>query len=353
MPKHIRWSKQLAQPTSEIDIPGGTVARIDGYIVMHKHGAHPVVSAAHAHPRQAPVSRADLSDRRGASAKTEMINCANFNYNWHLNYTYTDDAAPLVPAGTILHVITWHDNSTANKANPDPKNWVGDGQRTIDEMGFAWIGWYDLTPTRNTRPKSPRARPAQKKATTTQAAAAAATAIAVTAHDSSLPALRRAARIGTPSASASSSHRNHISGRFRMVSLRRRLVVLGRLFWCLGALPGACAQPDRSRQQLQIQLRTGYPAGVRRLVQERRWQLHHALRLSQSELGRRSCRSRSAPTTASSPAVPIAGSRRSSTTAHQAQPLHRAGAERLRQEGSDLDAHRQRQDAEGVRLAAA
>ena len=38
VPKHIRWSKQLAQPTSDIDIPGGSVARIDGYTVMHKTG---------------------------------------------------------------------------------------------------------------------------------------------------------------------------------------------------------------------------------------------------------------------------------------------------------------------------
>ena len=53
-----------------------------------------------------------------ASAKTEMINCANFNYNWHLTYNYTDDVAPLVPAGTILHVITWHDNSQANARQP-------------------------------------------------------------------------------------------------------------------------------------------------------------------------------------------------------------------------------------------
>jgi hypothetical protein len=73
------------------------------------------------------------------------VSCSNFNYNWHINYTYADDVAPLVPKGTILHLITWHDNTSTNKGNPDPKNWVGDGQRTIDEMGFAWIGWYDLT----------------------------------------------------------------------------------------------------------------------------------------------------------------------------------------------------------------
>ena len=50
-----------------------------------------------------------------------------------------------MPAGTILHNISWHDNSAANQARLDPKNWVGDGQRTIDEMGFFWIGWVELT----------------------------------------------------------------------------------------------------------------------------------------------------------------------------------------------------------------
>ena len=46
-----------------------------------------------------------------------MINCAHFNYNWHLTYNYADDVAPLVPAGTLLHIISWQDNTTANKNN--------------------------------------------------------------------------------------------------------------------------------------------------------------------------------------------------------------------------------------------
>ena len=144
VPKHIRWSKQLAQATSEIDIPGGAVARIDGYVVMHK-AARILSFQPHMHIRGKRQCLELIYPTGGASAKTEMISCTNFSYNWHLNYTYTDDVAPLIPAGTILHVITWHDNSQTNKANPDPKNWVGDGQRTIDEMGFAWIGWYDMT----------------------------------------------------------------------------------------------------------------------------------------------------------------------------------------------------------------
>jgi len=144
VPKHIRWSKQLAQPTAPLDIPGGTIARVDGYTVLH-HAARLIAFQPHMHIRGKRQCLELIYPTAGSSARTEVINCANFNYNWHLTYNYKDEVQPLVPAGTILHTISWHDNSSANKYNPDPKNWVGDGQRTIDEMGFAWIGWYDLT----------------------------------------------------------------------------------------------------------------------------------------------------------------------------------------------------------------
>ena len=31
------------------------------------------------------------------------------------------------PAGTVLHATLWHDNTNANRANPDPRNWRGYG----------------------------------------------------------------------------------------------------------------------------------------------------------------------------------------------------------------------------------
>jgi hypothetical protein len=55
-----------------------------------------------------------------------------------------------------------------NKNNPDPKNWVGDGQRTIDEMGFAWIGWYDLTDDEYKQEVAARKTLQQKNVKTTQ-----------------------------------------------------------------------------------------------------------------------------------------------------------------------------------------
>ena len=71
---------------------------------------------------------------------TQMLSHVNnFNFNWHNNYVYADDAAPLLPKGTILKITSWHDNTAANKNNPDPNQWVGWGDRTVDEMGHAWV----------------------------------------------------------------------------------------------------------------------------------------------------------------------------------------------------------------------
>jgi hypothetical protein len=62
-----------------------------------------------------------------------------FDFNWMTNYIYADDAAPLLPKGTQLKVTAWYDNTKSNKNNPDPDQWVGFGDRTVDEMGHAWI----------------------------------------------------------------------------------------------------------------------------------------------------------------------------------------------------------------------
>lgn len=143
-PEHIRWSRQLAQPTTPLDIPAGTVARSDGYTILHKP-ARLIAFQPHMHNLGKRQCLEVIYPTSGTRTTTEMLNCADFNNNWHLTYNYAEDVQPLVPAGTILHNIQWHDNSKSNPRALDPKNWVGDGQRTIDEMGFFWIGWVELT----------------------------------------------------------------------------------------------------------------------------------------------------------------------------------------------------------------
>ncbi len=144
VPAHVQWSKQLGQEAApDLDIPPNSVVRRDGYTRLNV-AAHLTAWQPHAHIRGKYQCLELIYP--GEPVRTETVTCANWNYNWHTIYNYEDDAAPIVPAGTLLHVITWYDNTTTNKFNPDPKNWVGAGTgRTIDEMGFAWIGWYDLT----------------------------------------------------------------------------------------------------------------------------------------------------------------------------------------------------------------
>ena len=78
--------------------------------------------------------------------KIEMLSCVSrYQFAWHLVYLYEDDEQPLLPAGTILHFISWYDNSHANRFNPDPDNLITYGQRTIDEMGGAWVSYYSLS----------------------------------------------------------------------------------------------------------------------------------------------------------------------------------------------------------------
>ena len=90
-----------------------------------------------------PDVRADSA--RPGPARTETISCvSNYQFGWSITYPYAEDAAPLLPAGTIIHVTTWHDNTDNNPHDVNPKNWVGSGQRTIDEMSFAWISLYYL-----------------------------------------------------------------------------------------------------------------------------------------------------------------------------------------------------------------
>jgi mono/diheme cytochrome c family protein len=144
VPQHVSWSKQLGQDSApDLDIPAGQIVRRDGYTWLTK----PAVITAwqpHMHIRGKYQCLELIYPVEPVVAET--VTCAGWNFNWHTIYNYDDDVQPIVPAGTLLHVISWYDNTAANKFNPDAKNWVGAGTgRTIDEMGFSWIGWYELT----------------------------------------------------------------------------------------------------------------------------------------------------------------------------------------------------------------
>ncbi len=150
VPKHVAHAQQLGS-AADLDIrPNTKNVRADGYTVLTR----PAVITAfqpHMHNRgqaqclELMYPSAGVGDRPGG-VRTETVSCVDrFKFDWHVVYEYADDVAPIVPAGTILHVISLYDNTNGNKFNPDPTNWVGYGNRTIDEMGFSWINWYYLT----------------------------------------------------------------------------------------------------------------------------------------------------------------------------------------------------------------
>ena len=80
------------------------------------------------------------------SGQRQVLSHTNdFNFMWMTTFVYADDVAPLLPKGTILKVTAWHDNTTAKKTNPDSTQWVGWGDRTVDEMAHAWMNIVYMT----------------------------------------------------------------------------------------------------------------------------------------------------------------------------------------------------------------
>jgi hypothetical protein len=124
-----------------LDIPPNSYSMTDGFTVL-KENAVLENFQPHFHLRGKSMQvEAILPD--GTSQIVSYV--GNFNFNWMTNYIFADDVAPVFPKGTIIHVTAWYDNTKANRNNPDPDQWVGYGDRTVDEMAHAWINVVYLT----------------------------------------------------------------------------------------------------------------------------------------------------------------------------------------------------------------
>ena len=65
-----------------------------------------------------------------------LTDVTDYEQTWQIVYAYKEPH--LLPKGTILHTVSWHDNTVNNRHNPDPSAWIGWGSRTMDEMGHGW-----------------------------------------------------------------------------------------------------------------------------------------------------------------------------------------------------------------------
>ena len=125
----------------DLDIPAGEDnVRVDAYTVL-KTPAKFMTFEPHMHASGKRMCVHAIYP----SGIRQTLNCAGYNHNWVKVYVYEDDAAPLLPAGTIVHVVGWYDNSARNPRNVEPRNWKGFGNRSIDDMMFNLGKYVSLT----------------------------------------------------------------------------------------------------------------------------------------------------------------------------------------------------------------
>jgi mono/diheme cytochrome c family protein len=91
----------------------------------------------HGHLRMNAASLEIFYPETGRTEQVSQI--SNWSATWHHNHIYEPDSAPLIPAGAVLILKQWYDNTAENPNNPDPDQWVYGGQRTGDEMSHAWL----------------------------------------------------------------------------------------------------------------------------------------------------------------------------------------------------------------------
>ena len=126
---HLRYARRGLGNGVDINIRANeTSQRLDAYKVLDT----PTRITSFEPHLHAPGIRMCLEYIWGINVQT--LSCAGYDHNWVRVYEYDDDHAPLLPKGTILHIIGYMDNTVANKNVPDPRNWSGSGNRSISNM---------------------------------------------------------------------------------------------------------------------------------------------------------------------------------------------------------------------------
>src|SRR5262249_2076545 len=113
----------------DIDIKGMTAdQQLHAYAVLQEN-TKLVSFEPHLH---APGDRMCLEAIWGYTIQT--LSCVGYDHNWVRGYSYADDSQPLLPKGTILHIIGYMDNSPSNKNVPDPSTRQGAGNGSVANM---------------------------------------------------------------------------------------------------------------------------------------------------------------------------------------------------------------------------
>lgn len=128
--KHSVGGTSWGWLTDEIDIPAGqNNTRHEGFYQLPEPG-----KLMNFEPHMHTTGKRMCLEALYPDGRRETLNCAGYNHNWVKSYIYDEDVAPLLPKGTMMHVIGWFDNTPTNPRNPEPRNWRGYGWRSVDDM---------------------------------------------------------------------------------------------------------------------------------------------------------------------------------------------------------------------------
>ncbi len=124
-----RYAPRSLGDGGDVDLAANTAnQRVDAYQVLEE----PTKIKSYEPHLHAAGTRMCLEAIWGHTIET--LNCVGYDHNWVIVYDYDDDYAPLLPKGTILHLVGYFDTTGANKNITDPRNWKGSGNMSISNM---------------------------------------------------------------------------------------------------------------------------------------------------------------------------------------------------------------------------
>ncbi|MEX2131434.1 MAG: cytochrome c [Pseudohongiellaceae bacterium] len=127
-PKYERANVSLGNGV-DISITGNQDGQeLHAYAVLNDH-TKIITFEPHLH---APGERMCLEAIWGYTVET--LSCVGYDHNWVRGYPFEDDYAPLLPKGTVLHIVGYMNNTATNSNVPDPRNWQGSGNRSVTNM---------------------------------------------------------------------------------------------------------------------------------------------------------------------------------------------------------------------------
>ena len=138
-PKYERVSLGLGNGV-DISIAGNQDNQeLHAYTVLEQHTKF-ITFEPHLH---APGERMCLEAIWGYTVET--LACVGYDHNWVRGYAFEDDAAPLLPKGTIMHIVGYMNNTETNPNVPDPRNWQGSGNRSVTNMFIDLGMWVKMS----------------------------------------------------------------------------------------------------------------------------------------------------------------------------------------------------------------